>query len=113
MPSYFLRNHQNGLFVTSHKVSLDLIHKSLTSPSVVWVEQEVVFKNGNKRSIKSKTEIRVGFFPVSDPEELDYHFGDEVPVSITHSLVTLDNDSLTNSGKQLKIYWADFDGEKK
>ena len=113
MPSYFLRNHQNGLLVTSHKVSLDVIHKYLTSPSMVWVEHEVVFKNGIKRNIKSKTEIKIGFLPVSDPEGLDYHLGDEVPVSITHTLVAPDNDSLTNSSKQLKIYWADFDGEKK
>lgn len=113
MPSYFLRNHQNGLLVTSHKVKLGVINKFLTSPSMVWVEQEVVFKNGIKRNIKSKIEIKIGYFPVSDPEGLDYQFGEEVPVSITQNLITLDNDSSADSSKQLKIYWADFDDEKK
>jgi len=113
MPSYFFRNHQNGLLVTSHNVKLDVIQKYLISPSLIWIEKEVIFKNGIKRNIKTKTELKIGFFPVSDPEELDYKFGDEVPVSITQTLVIQENDSSTDSSNQLKIYWADYEDDTK
>jgi hypothetical protein len=113
MPSYFFRNHQNGLLVTSHNVKLDVIQKYLISPSFIWIEKEVVFKNGIKRNIKSKTEFKIGFFPVSDLEELDYKFGDEVPVSITKTLVIQDNESSIDSSNQLKIYWADYEDDSK
>jgi hypothetical protein len=113
MPSYFFRNQQNGFLVTDHKVSLVALQQYLVSPTLIWREKEVVFQNGIKRNIKTNTELKIGFFPVSDPEELDYKFGDEVPVSITQTLVMPNNDSSTDSSNQLKIYWADYEDETK
>jgi hypothetical protein len=113
MPSYFFRNQQNGFLVTDHKVSLVALQRYLVSPTLIWREKEVVFQNGIKKNIKWKSEIKIGFVPVEKPEEFEYQFGDEVPFSISDTLITTTNESNADSSIQIKIYFVDFDDEEK
>ena len=111
MPSYFFRNQQNGFLVTDHKVTHNALLQYLVSPTLIWREKEVVL-NGIKKNMKWKSEIKIGFVPVDKPEELGYQFGDELPFSISDTLITTTHDSRADSGNQIKIYFVDFDYEK-
>ena len=111
MPSFFLKNTKNGFLVTSHKVNPDFYQSKFDSPPMIWLHKDVEFKNGIKRNMKWKVELKLGFVACDDPELLEYQFGDELPITITDNPINTIDDLKTNTKKLLILFWANPDRE--
>jgi len=87
MPSYFYKQTQNGIIVTSCKITNKLQY---------WEGPDVInkFDHPMGLDLKGKSndefmqwillpEIRFGFVVLKNPSELNLEFGDEVPLVIT------------------------------
>lgn len=112
MPSYFIACTTNGIIVSSHKVKDEIVDYNPRSGrifvpgtkipvQVSVVTRIITFSNGTQRPVFSAEEVKLGFFVCSDPKELEYEVGEELPVSIT--------DNITGTGyfaERYKICWA-------
>ena len=111
MPSFFLKNTKNGFLVTSHKVNSIFLETKLDNPPMIWLHKDVELKNGIKRNIKWKVELKLGFVACDDPELLEYQFGDELPITITDNPINKNDDLRTNTKKSLIFFWTNPDRE--
>jgi hypothetical protein len=117
MPSYFIACTTNGIIVSSHRLSEEIVDYSPRSrrifipgtrlPVQVSNTRIVTFNNGIQRVVSSHPEeVKLGFFSCRDPKELKYEIGEELPVRIT--------DIKTGTGyfpERYQICWATPDEE--
>ena len=112
MPSYFITCTTNGILLSSHKFKKKLLLAGSEFPKEIFVKQNklITLKDGRIKNLASKVEkLKIGFFACTEPNELGYEFGEEMPFTITEISLNPDKEGISYFPKEWNVCWANPD----